>query len=82
MYRIYVGDTGADIVPLLERAGIGGATIFETVGIWRGVLEASFVVELMDVDEATVLAAAKLLKQELKQEAVLVVRIPSRSTLI
>jgi hypothetical protein len=60
----------------LKAAGIQGATVFDTVGYWKGVREQSSVIELLCMDaadNAKAFALAELLKSAFDQESVLIV---------
>jgi hypothetical protein len=83
MYRVcteQVGDGG--YAERLAADWFKGFTCFRGTGCWRGVFESSQVFEIDTVDEEKVFRFARALKEGLKQEAVLVVNIPSTGVLV
>jgi hypothetical protein len=77
LYRIYLGITdssslirAADLV----SAAVRDATIIETTGIWKGNKERSMIIEIVDTEDVpnTIHLLAKELKEQFKQESVLI----------
>ena len=87
MFRVYTEDTGpealATVLRTLARFGIDGATVYHGVGVWRGAVERSLVIETDGANptrapntidaRAAVYSFAQDVKNALRQTAVGVV---------
>jgi len=74
-YKVYTENKDMGIVVnALDRYGFDGATIYETIGIWKGDTEYSLVIEIFCAQnqDHAVRAFADHLKSELQQESVMV----------
>lgn len=76
-YRLYTEDKNAGrVISAIADAGIDGATVYETSGIWKGNTEASIVIEIL-IDEsqdkrAAIFALADRIKSMNNQEAAMI----------
>lgn len=81
--RLYLGAMLAGrpasyaVLDTLTSAGIQGATLFSTIGLWQGVTEPAWMIELLgDYTVPEISALAELLRVTYAQEAVLWTREP------
>jgi hypothetical protein len=79
LYRIYTEDTGNDKAEAIASRYFANFTVFKGQGYWRSIPEFATVIEILtDDDDERVQLTAFHIKQELKQEAVLIVAIEAR----
>ena len=79
MVKIYFATKGAKKKEVCEVASVyfKEYTLLKTTGIREGVLEPSWVLELIDSENEAVASFSNMIKWKYNQEAVLVVNIPS-----
>jgi PII-like signaling protein len=94
LYRICTEnkpEVEAIVIDLIERHGFRGATLYKGIGIWKGSREQNLTIEIeeserqVDGDIPTVEAIANLaegIRQALRQDAVMVVKIETESFLV
>lgn len=82
MYRIYTENVNPQAVRAILDSHVTGYTIIEAIGSWKGQLEDSLIIELVDVPASTVTAIARTIRAHNRQESVLVVVFPESHVFI
>jgi hypothetical protein len=82
MYRIYTEDVNPAAVRAILDSHVTGYTIIEAIGSWKGQLEDSLIIELIDVPASTVTAIARTIRTANRQQSVLVVVVPESHVFI
>ena len=70
------------IINLLTHFGIDGATIYNTLGVWKGRQEESFIIEIWDADIEHLKGLCFNLKTLYNQESVCITSQKVKSTFI
>ena len=82
MYRILTEDVNRNgIFAILDRY-VDGYTVTPSIGAWKGQLENSLAIDLVDGPRGTVENIARVIRWENQQESVLILEVPATPTFI
>lgn len=87
LYRIYTEDTSSDdkgLTDLIVANGFDGFSIWTGTGAWKGEFEASVCYEILgsEDDKEKVWEIASKIKEQNKQESVLIVELEAEASFI
>ncbi len=82
MYRILTENKNKDQILDLVSVYFEGFTVFEGIGFWKTLKEDNLTIEIETDDQNKVYEVAKLIKNNNKQEAVLVQKIYTKTNFI
>ena len=82
MYRILTEDVDRDAIFAILDSRLDGYTVTPCYGIWKGKHECSLAIDITGVIQDTVTEIAEAIRDENKQECVLVVKFAADCTFV